>query len=223
MFLHSVELGFGSSFSAKTDGLLIRYEAGGAIPKCDDMVVSEDGFSYLEDTKASKATTNDCEVTLDYIARTPNKEIDVTVIRKLNTGDPNDKILEINKSMDLIVSFGANDTFDYHRRIYSLPNSQFKTSQVCDPLCLECTGPDNNQCKTDCVSNNPLILKVVGTSQITCTLRKKEPFENIVKINEKLNLTYSYYSNTDELMFKISGKSEGWRKRSGSLKYLYIC
>lgn len=207
--INSVELGFGSGFAPKTDALLIRYE--GTTAKCDDMIVSEDGYMFFEDTKAPKVTTNDCTVLADSKARTSNNDIDVWVTRKLNTGDVNDAVLKINTDLNLVVSFGPSDTFDYHRRIYSLPNSQFKTSQVCDPYCKDCVGPDNNHCKTDCVAGNPLILKTVGVdSLVTCTLRRKEAFENIVKINSDLNLTYSYYSTTDELMFKITGKALGW-------------
>jgi len=73
-------------------------------------------------------------------------EYDVQILRLINTKDSKrDAILDIMER-DLIFAFGSTDDFTLHTETIILKNIKFERYQICCENCLECNGPEHEDC-----------------------------------------------------------------------------
>ncbi len=81
------------------------------------MKVLDDGRVVIEDSFTIQNETPKLDVRQDWVLLS-GKEIQnrtiIEVERKFDTGDPQDRVFEINSEMRIIWAYGETDTLSYH-------------------------------------------------------------------------------------------------------------
>ncbi|KRX07409.1 Insulin-like growth factor binding protein, N-terminal [Pseudocohnilembus persalinus] len=163
-----VGLGFGNSWTS-TDTVIIRKQTkwnGVSLPTTEQIVLVEDRFS--EDSSQSFPKLDyEYDSSQDYYYIEGNRdettyEWDVTIMRFIDNVDSYDIYIDSTKR-DLTIAWGENDQTETNIGQQILTDVRLRTYQVCSSLCLDCIGPEDNECNV-CIAGYEL----AGTAPNIC-------------------------------------------------------